>query len=65
MKRFFAVISLIVFAVPALAAPAFFTGRRQQTQTARHEIAWTCQYSHGGKTFWRTFRGTCPAQVRG
>jgi hypothetical protein len=64
MKRLFAVTCLIACAAPAFATPAFFTGRRQQTQTPRHEVAWTCQYNHGGKTFWRTFRGTCPAQVR-
>ena len=64
MKRLFAVLCLSLSALPASAATAFFTGRMQQIQTAKHEVAWNCQYNYQGKTFWRTFVGTCHSQVR-
>jgi len=63
MKRLVAVLSLSLSAVPAIAATANFTGRRHQVQSASHEVAWECQYNNGGKTFWRTFAGSCPAQI--
>lgn len=63
MKRLVAVFCLSLAALPAMAATAYFTGRKQQVQTASHEVTWQCQYNNGGKTFWRTFAGTCPAQV--
>lgn len=64
MKRLFALICLSLSALPAFATTAFFTGRMHQVQTPNHEVGWTCQYNYGGKTFWRTFPGNCPAQVR-
>ncbi len=63
MKRLVAVLCLSLSALPAFAATAFFTGRKHQVQTTGHEVAWECQYNNGGKTFWRTFAGTCPAQI--
>jgi len=63
MKRLVAVLCLSLTAVPAIAATAYFTGRKHQVQTASHEVAWQCQYNDSGKNFWRTFVGTCPAQV--
>jgi hypothetical protein len=64
MNRLLAVLCLSLSALPAFAATAYFTGRMHQVQTANHEVAWQCQYNNGGKTFWRTFVGTCPSQVR-
>jgi len=63
MKRLVAVLCLSLSALPAVAATAFFTGRKHQVQTTGHEVAWECQYNNGGKTFWRTFAGSCPAQI--
>lgn len=63
MKRLIAVLCLLLSALPAIAASANFTGRRHQVQTANREVAWECQYNNGGKTFWRTFAGSCPAQI--
>ena len=63
MKRLVAVLCLSLSALPAVAATAFFTGRKHQVQTTGHEVAWECQYNNGGKTFWRTFTGSCPAQI--
>lgn len=64
MKRLFAVLCFSLSAAPAFAATAYFTGRMHQVQIPNHEVAWSCQYNLGGKTFWRTFQGNCPAQVR-
>ena len=63
MKRLLGIVCLSLTALPAFAATAFFTGRMHQVQTAKHEVAWQCQYNKAGKTFWRTFKGTCPSQV--
>jgi hypothetical protein len=64
MKRLFAVLCLSLAALPAISATAFFTGRKHQVQTPQHEVGWDCQYNNGGKMFWRTFPGSCPAQVK-
>jgi hypothetical protein len=64
MTRLFAIFCLSLSALPAFAATAYFTGRMQQVHLPNNAVGWTCQYSNGGKTFWRTFQGNCPAQVR-
>jgi hypothetical protein len=63
MKRLVAVLCFSLSALPAMADTAYFTGRKQQMQSASREVTWQCQYNNAGKTFWRTFLGTCPAQV--
>jgi hypothetical protein len=64
MKQIVAIFCLSLAAWPAFAATAFFTGRMHQVQTAKHEVGWNCQYNNAGKTFWRTFPGSCPSQVK-
>jgi len=64
MKPLLGILCLSLTALPAFAGTAFFTGRMHQVQTANHEVAWECQYNYQGKMFWRTYKGTCPAQAK-
>jgi len=43
---------------------AFWTGKQQQVQTVTNQFGWTCEYNYAGRTFWRTFVGTCPSSVQ-
>lgn len=46
------------------AAIAYFTGKQQQVQTVTYQYGWSCEYNYAGRTFWRTFVGSCPASVQ-
>jgi hypothetical protein len=63
MMRLVGILCLSLATGPAFAGTAYFTGRMHQVQTSKHEVAWECQYSYLGKTFWRTHKGSCPTQV--
>jgi hypothetical protein len=56
------------FATPAapaqVGATAFFTGKQQQVQTVTYQYGWSCEYNYAGRTFWRTFVGSCPSSVQ-
>lgn len=45
-------------------ATAFWTGKQQQVQTVTYQAGWNCEYNYAGRTFWRTFVGSCPASVQ-
>lgn len=47
-----------------LAATAYWTGKQTQVQTVTYQSGWTCEYSYAGRTFWRTFVGSCPSSVQ-
>lgn len=43
---------------------AHWTGRQQQVQTITNQFGWNCEYNYAGRTFWRTFVGTCPSSTQ-
>ena len=43
---------------------AFWTGKQVQAQTVTNQFGWNCEYNYAGKTFWRTFVGSCPSSVQ-
>lgn len=43
---------------------AFWTGKQQQVQTVTYQYGWNCEYNYAGRTFWRTFVGSCPLSVQ-
>lgn len=45
-------------------ATAYWTGKQQQVQTVTYQSGWSCEYNYAGRTFWRTFVGSCPASVQ-
>lgn len=45
-------------------ATAYWTGRQQPVQTITYQSGAHCEYNYAGKTFWRTFVGTCPSSVQ-
>lgn len=47
-----------------LAATAYWTGQQKQVQTVTYQTGWSCEYNYAGRTFWRTFVGTCPSSVQ-
>lgn len=56
---------------PVLPAPpvqvtanAYWTGKQQQVQTVTYQSGWSCEYNYAGRTFWRTFVGTCPSSIQ-
>lgn len=52
-------------AAPAqMTATAYWTGKQQQVQTVTYQYGWNCEYNYAGRTFWRTFVGTCPSSVQ-
>lgn len=44
-------------------ATAYWTGKQQQVQTVTYQYGWNCEYNYAGRTFWRTFVGSCPSSV--
>jgi hypothetical protein len=46
------------------AATAYWTGKQQQVQTVTYQSGWNCEYNYAGRTFWRTFVGSCPSSVQ-
>lgn len=47
-----------------VAATAYWTGKQQQVQTVTYQYGWSCEYNYAGRTFWRTFVGSCPSSVQ-
>jgi hypothetical protein len=47
-----------------LAATAYWTGKQTQVQTVTYQVGWNCEYNYAGRTFWRTFVGSCPSSVQ-
>jgi hypothetical protein len=47
-----------------ITATAYWTGKQQQVQTVTYQYGWSCEYNYAGRTFWRTFVGTCPSSVQ-
>lgn len=45
-------------------ATAYWTGKQQQVQTVTYQSGWNCEYNYAGRTFWRTYVGTCPTSVQ-
>jgi hypothetical protein len=46
------------------AVTAIWTGQQRQVQTVTYQMGWSCEYNYAGRTFWRTFVGTCPQTVQ-
>ena len=63
----------IIFAVfllassPAFATTAFWTGNKEEIQTATGETNWKCEYRIAYTTqlifVWRTFPNSCPEEI--
>jgi hypothetical protein len=67
MPRVTPVAPLPLAATPQISSQgvtAIWTGRQQQAQTVTNQFGWTCEYNYAGRTFWRTFVGTCPGSVQ-
>jgi len=47
-----------------VAATAYWTGKQTQVQTVTYQSGWNCEYSYAGRTFWRTFVGSCPSSIQ-
>jgi hypothetical protein len=43
---------------------AYWTGKQHQVQTVTYQSGWNCEYNYAGRTFWRTFVGSCPSSVQ-
>ena len=57
-------LAVALFAVPAYAATAYWTGESRYVTTVTGRAAVSCKYSYFGNYFWRTFTGgTCPSSV--
>lgn len=63
MKNTLLLILLLSFAPSAMAAQAFWTGQAQNFISVTGQLAWRCQYSYGGQTFWQAFTEFCPAMI--
>jgi hypothetical protein len=50
--------------LPTTGVTAIFTGKQQQVQTVTSQYGWNCEYNYLGRTFWRTFVGSCPSSVQ-
>jgi hypothetical protein len=51
-------------AIAPMVATAYFTGKQEMVQTVTYQSGWNCEYNYAGRTFWRTFVGSCPSSVQ-
>jgi hypothetical protein len=63
MRNVVAFVLVLVLAIPASAATAFWTGRQEQVQTVTYKWVWRCEYNYLGQKFWRLFESSCPSSV--
>jgi hypothetical protein len=63
MKKYLIAISALLLSSYAFAATAYFTGNQKQVQTVTYQMAWSCEYRYAGKTFWQTYKNSCPQSV--
>ncbi len=64
-KTRLAALVVVLFAVPAFAATARWTGNSRYVTTVTYKQGIACEYDYFGDTFWRTFvgRSVCPISI--
>jgi hypothetical protein len=67
MKKFI-IAALLTLSISGTASAysqyAFWTGRSERATTMNYQQVLNCEYNFNGRTFWRAFEYSCPAQVQ-
>lgn len=63
MKNIIITAAFLLLSTPVFAATAYWTGGMELVETITYKIAWRCEYTYLGDTFYKVFRNSCPMQI--